>query len=206
MSSYSVRRGDTLSAIAARFHTSVSKLASANHIHNVNLIHTGQRLQVPGHDGVDHFDHGSHARPQPQHHAPSHSTQGASGTQGGIHVSNTMRRLASAGHNAAMSMGGYRGLGLCATGVSRAIHSAMGLSVHGNGNQIDNNLPRSHFRQLHIPLSQALKIPGLVLTWEHTSTRLGRIYGHTAITTGITMRTSARKLLRPATQRLIRCG
>ena len=33
-------------------------------------------------------------------------------------------------------------------------------------------------------LAQALKIPGLVLTWEHTPTRLGSIYGHTAITSG----------------------
>jgi peptidoglycan hydrolase-like protein with peptidoglycan-binding domain len=32
--------------------------------------------------------------------------------------------------------------------------------------------------------SVGLKTPGLVLTWEKTSTRLGSIYGHTAITTG----------------------
>jgi peptidoglycan hydrolase-like protein with peptidoglycan-binding domain len=31
---------------------------------------------------------------------------------------------------------------------------------------------------------KALKIPGLILTWEHTSTALGSIYGHTAITLG----------------------
>ena len=35
-----------------------------------------------------------------------------------------------------------------------------------------------------MPLAQALKTPGLVLTWERTSTRLGSIYGHTAITLG----------------------
>jgi len=105
--------------------------------------------------------------------------------RGGVgHVTATMRRLAAAGTTAAMGLGGYTSLGKCATGVSRALASAMGLSVGGNGNQIDNNLPRSKFRQIHIPLSKALKIPGLVLTWEHTSTTLGSIYGHTAITRG----------------------
>ena len=71
-----------------------------------------------------------------------------------------------------------------ATGVSRAIARAMGVYVGGNGNQIDNNLPRKHFKEVHMSLAQALRIPGVVLTWEHTSTPLGRRYGHTAITTG----------------------
>ncbi|MBL8941382.1 MAG: peptidoglycan-binding protein [Archangium sp.] len=105
-------------------------------------------------------------------------------TSGGIHVTNEMRRLAANGRSVALSMGGYRGLGLCATGVSRAIQRTMGIKVWGNGNQIDNNLPRSQFKQLHISLAQALKIPGLILTWEHTSSTLGQRYGHTAITQG----------------------
>ena len=81
-------------------------------------------------------------------------------------------------------MGGYNSQGLCATGVSRAILKTYGIKVWGNGNQIDNNLPRSHFKQVKMPLSKALKIPGIVLTWEKTSSRLGSIYGHTAITLG----------------------
>lgn len=103
---------------------------------------------------------------------------------GGIQVTPAMRRLASAGRSVALSMGGYRGLGLCATGVSRAIRGALGIGVWGNGNQIDNNLPRSKFRQVHLSLAEALKIPGLILTWERTSSALGSRYGHTAITTG----------------------
>jgi peptidoglycan hydrolase-like protein with peptidoglycan-binding domain len=102
----------------------------------------------------------------------------------GIQVTREMRRLAKAGTSVALSMGGYTGLGRCATGVSAAIRKAMGISVWGNGNQIDNNLPRDQFKQVKIPLSKALKIPGLILTWEKTSTSLGSIYGHTAITTG----------------------
>src|SRR5688500_513866 len=45
---YRVHSGDTLTKIAARFHTSVGALAKANGIRNVNLIFTGQMLKVPG--------------------------------------------------------------------------------------------------------------------------------------------------------------
>ena len=83
-----------------------------------------------------------------------------------------------------LSIGGYQSQGLCATGVSRAIQNAFGFKVWGNGNQIDNNLPKDKFKQVNLSLAEALKIPGLVLTWEKTSSRLGSIYGHTAITTG----------------------
>jgi hypothetical protein len=96
----------------------------------------------------------------------------------------TMRRLGQAGRSVAMSMGGFNSQGRCAAGVSSAIVRTMGIKVWGNGNQIDNNLPRSRFKQVNIPLAKALKIPGMILTWEHTSTTLGRRFGHTAITTG----------------------
>lgn len=44
---YTVRRGDTLSAIAKAFKTSVNKLVSLNNIKNPNLIYIGQVLRVP---------------------------------------------------------------------------------------------------------------------------------------------------------------
>jgi Lyzozyme M1 (1,4-beta-N-acetylmuramidase) len=43
---YTVRSGDTLSTIAARFGTSVQVLAAINGIHNVNLIKVGQVLKL----------------------------------------------------------------------------------------------------------------------------------------------------------------
>lgn len=95
-----------------------------------------------------------------------------------------MDRLAANARTVALGMGGYRGRGRCATGVSETLRRSLGISVSGNGNQIDNNLPRSKFREVHMPLEQALRTPGLVLTWEQTSTRLGSRYGHTAITLG----------------------
>ena len=44
--SYTVKSGDTLSAIASANNTSVEKLAELNKISDVNLIHVGQVLEV----------------------------------------------------------------------------------------------------------------------------------------------------------------
>ncbi|HDZ08180.1 DUF5715 family protein [Pseudohongiella sp.] len=44
---YTVRRGDTLTAVAARMNTTVAQLRAANGLRS-DLIHIGQRLTVPG--------------------------------------------------------------------------------------------------------------------------------------------------------------
>ena len=49
---YTVKAGDTLSAIAARYNTTVARIASANNITNVNLIRVGQVLTIPGTGGT----------------------------------------------------------------------------------------------------------------------------------------------------------
>lgn len=45
---YTVRYGDTLSEIAARYGTTYQYLAQINHIANPNLIHVGQRILIRG--------------------------------------------------------------------------------------------------------------------------------------------------------------
>lgn len=45
---YTVKRGDTLSAIAKKYSTSVSALAKLNNIQNVNYIYVGQVLKIDG--------------------------------------------------------------------------------------------------------------------------------------------------------------
>lgn len=45
---YTVKRGDTLSGIAAKYGTTVSNLASLNNIKNVNRIYVGQVLKIAG--------------------------------------------------------------------------------------------------------------------------------------------------------------
>lgn len=44
---YTVQHGDTLSAIARRFNTTVPALVHANHLNNPNLIYAGTRLCIP---------------------------------------------------------------------------------------------------------------------------------------------------------------
>jgi LysM repeat protein len=48
---YTVRRGDSLSAIAARYGTTVAALMAANALTRPNLIVVGQRLRIPGGSG-----------------------------------------------------------------------------------------------------------------------------------------------------------
>lgn len=45
--SYTLRSGDTLSAVAARFGVSIESLASANGIDNIHVIYAGKRLSIP---------------------------------------------------------------------------------------------------------------------------------------------------------------
>ncbi len=42
-----VRRGETLATIAARYHTTVARLAAYNGLSNPNFVYVGQRLRVP---------------------------------------------------------------------------------------------------------------------------------------------------------------
>ncbi|MBK7865046.1 MAG: LysM peptidoglycan-binding domain-containing protein [Archangiaceae bacterium] len=46
-SSYTIRPGDTLSALAARFNTTVAALVRANNIANPDLIYAGRKLTIP---------------------------------------------------------------------------------------------------------------------------------------------------------------
>jgi len=181
MGIHNIRWGDTLSALASRYKTSVSKLAQLNGIKNPNLIIAGRTLRLPGHDGRDGFDGG---RLSGRSGTGGSSSAGGPGAIGASGVGGGNRNLAEAARRVALSMGGYNSQSLCATGVSRAIANSMGIKVWGHGNQIDDNLPRDKFRQVNMSLEEALKVPGLILTWERTSSAAGSIYGHTAITSG----------------------
>ncbi|PZR15523.1 MAG: LysM domain-containing protein [Archangium gephyra] len=176
---YRIKKGDTLWAIARRNNTTVAKLQKDNGIKDANFILAGANLKI-GHSGASSFSP-ARAKP-PTKAAPRKTTSSAPVASSG--AARGSGNLAENARRVAASMGGYRSRGLCATGVSRAIQNTYGIKVWGNGNQIDNNLPKNKFKQVNMSLEQALKTPGLILTWERTSTRLGSIYGHTAITSG----------------------
>ncbi len=82
---YIVARGDTLKALAARFGTSMSWIATHNGIYNYNLIYQGQRLTVPSGNGVP----GGDVEPNPQPVPPS-----SSGTYV-VQWGDTMRKIAA---------------------------------------------------------------------------------------------------------------
>ena len=50
MGTYTVKKGDTLSAIAAKYGTTYQEIANANGISNPNLIYAGQTLKIGGSD------------------------------------------------------------------------------------------------------------------------------------------------------------
>ncbi len=179
MGTYRIASGDTLSQLAQRFHTTVGALAKANNIKNPDLIYAGNTLKIPGRS--DTFEPGRSSSGGARPASPASPVDSGANLPTGAGGS---RALADAGRAAAMGMGGYNSQGLCATGVSRAIQNVYGFHVSGNGNQIDDNLPRDKFKQVNMSLEDALKIPGLVLTWEKTPSAAGSIYGHTAITSG----------------------
>lgn len=180
MGTHAIRRGETLSSIAGRYNTTVSALVRANNIRNPNRVQAGTRLDIPG--SRDSFQPARpSSRPHPQVAAADATAVRAPSARGG---SALQRRLADEGRRVALSMNGYTSRGQCAKGVNRSIQRAMGFRNYGHANQIANNLPRNRFREVRMSLAEALRTPGLVLTWQRTSTRLGRIYGHTAITTG----------------------
>ena len=54
---YTVKRGDTLSDIASSFHTTVNQLAAINGIHNVNFIITGQVLKISSRNSPSQTSH-----------------------------------------------------------------------------------------------------------------------------------------------------
>jgi LysM repeat protein len=88
VSRITVQSGDTLSAIAVRYHTSVSRLIALNHLPgNGNLIYAGQLLRVPG-------DHSSSSGGTTTHMGTIHHTVVSGDTLYGIaaryHVSPTV--------------------------------------------------------------------------------------------------------------------
>lgn len=78
------------------------------------------------------------------------------------------------------------GSGWCAAGVERAIERTLGMQVWGDAKDLANNLPGTgRFQQVNMSLEEALQHPGLILVWQSSgASEAGRIYGHTAVTTG----------------------
>lgn len=104
MAVHKIRWGDTLSALAVRYRTTVSALAKANNIANPNLIYAGRSLRIP--DGWDGGDRRSGAdrrdtfRPaaapdRRQGAAPVTPSSSAGNVQGGVSLADLRRIMPS---------------------------------------------------------------------------------------------------------------
>ncbi|QRN94540.1 peptidoglycan-binding protein [Archangium violaceum] len=106
MSTYSVRSGDTLSALAKKFHTTVARLARDNGIQDPSRITVGQKLTVP--DSIEKPRPSPGGRPTSRPSTPSASSGLMAGLTlpagdlkegaGGNDVELLQRALVKAGH------------------------------------------------------------------------------------------------------------
>ncbi len=76
--SYTVRSGDTVSAIAQRHGTTVSAIAAANNLRNASLIYVGQRLTLPGGSGSSSSSGSTEQATRPATIPTSNSSSGSS--------------------------------------------------------------------------------------------------------------------------------
>ncbi len=98
---YTVRPGDTLSAIAAEHHTTVAALAKANHLASAGLIKAGTSMKVPTRGAGDHATSGHHAGRGDRHggHGRAHHLTKAERTFAGwTYPERVVRSAASTRH------------------------------------------------------------------------------------------------------------
>lgn len=173
--SYRIQSGDTLSALAQRFGTSVQSLAQANGIQNVDLIISGASLQVPG--ATDGFDAGS-GTSAGQRVAGSTSPGGIS--TDGI-AGDQAQRLAEIARRTATAMGTT---GWCAKGVGDAMDAA-GIPYQrvASAYQAADLLARnSNFREVSLRPGEAPPAGAVIV---HPSMYNGsQVHGHIAISLG----------------------
>ncbi|HEX8702381.1 MAG TPA: LysM domain-containing protein [Myxococcaceae bacterium] len=139
MSTYQIRRGDTLSRLAQRFGTSVQALATTNNIKNPNLIIAGRSLQIP--DGFD--------RPSGSGSAPRTGGTGHAGHDHDHPVSGTTSSTTSASGDihAGRGWGGSEGV----ADVAKAIARDLGIPITSQKRdaaqtrRLDSNFGSDHF-------------------------------------------------------------
>ncbi len=178
---YRIQRGDTLSALARRFGTSVQALANANGIRNVNLIYAGANLRVPGRND-------SYQRPASRPASSPSSTPSApvSSSQFGSRAAT----LASTARSMAQSMNTR---GWCARGVANSLER-MGLAVprQPSAYMYSNVLSRDpRFREVRVSQAQMRNLPpGAIIVHPSGYRGAGSPHGHIAVTLGNGMEAS----------------
>lgn len=75
---YTVRPGDSVTAIADRWHVPAQRIVTANHLTNAGLIRIGQDLRIPHwvHGAAEHHHHSAHHYHHGTAHHRHHATHG----------------------------------------------------------------------------------------------------------------------------------
>lgn len=185
---YRIKSGDTLSQIAARYGTSVSKLAQANNIKNPDLIYAGATLRIDSFSRTPSSSPGSASSSRPAA-APASRPSGASSTVPGGTFGSKTDRLAASARSMAASMNTR---GWCAKGVNRALGNA-GLyvnplpSAYMYGNVLAKD---SRFREVSLTDDQIRKLPPGAIVVSAAYNSPGNPHGHISVTLGNGMEAS----------------
>ncbi len=163
MGSYTIKRGDTLSALAQRFHTSVSALAKANGIKNPNLIYAGAQLRIP--DGFDKGGMRTSGRPASGRDSFAAAPRGTTGTTGAAPVNNVPGNVGDwiRQAQAALSAAGVPADKMNANDIALIIQHESGGNPNAQNNW-DSNAAAGHpsigLMQTIKPTFDAHKLPG----------------------------------------------
>ncbi|MFH1807750.1 MAG: LysM domain-containing protein [Pseudomonadota bacterium] len=168
-SSYTVKRGDTLSGIAARNGTSVDALVRANNIRNPNVISVGQRLTIPGRSAS--------------------SSAASAPTASPTSANAKMQNLAKVARGVASKMNSR---GWCARGVFDSLQKAgMAIPRSPSAYMAASTLARDpRFREVKLTDAQIRKLPPGAIVVSAAYNSPGNPHGHIAITLGNGMEAS----------------
>ncbi len=134
---YTVRPGDTLGAIAARYGVSVSAIAQASGVRNVNLISVGQVLTIPGRGG---------STTPVQHPTPAPVPSSASGARAvGIAQSVLGQNISSLKYNGPLAqyLAKWPGNNVCCANFVSAVLEKAGQISHSEHNDNVSGLSRN---------------------------------------------------------------
>lgn len=132
-----IGRGETLSAIAARYETSVARLARINRIDNPNLIVAGTRLRVPA-GGSDVVAHGAR-RPAKTDHVEANLERLAASHGVDVPLAKAVAWQESGWHQDVVSRAGAIGVMQVMPGTARFVNRVLDgghLDIHDAGQNI----------------------------------------------------------------------
>jgi LysM repeat protein len=188
--SYRIKPGDTLSALAARYNTTVDALAKANNIQNVDLIYAGATLKIPGETyTTDTFQSQATQKSSARARTTGSAPTGAASSVNGSEFGSNAARLAASARSVATRM---NTTGWCAKGVGDALDAA-GLSVprQPSAYLYADVLARDpRFREVRLTDEQIRQLPpgAIVVSDKYNSPT--NPHGHISVTLGNGMEAS----------------